>query len=84
MLRRCGGTPFKTRPTQTDGARIRCLEAGNQIQQRRLAAAAGTKQGDDFATVDGEVAAFDRHHAIKAPADIDEFDLDRSRCVMAR
>jgi hypothetical protein len=51
---------------EDDGAIARLLEPCDAGQRRALAAARGTKQGQELAVLDREVQTVDRHHGVEA------------------
>ncbi len=67
--RRCGGTRRDILPIEQDAALVRRLEAGEQAQQRGLAAARRTEQREELALENVERELLDRGHAAKALAD---------------
>ena len=74
----------KVRAVEQDAALVRRLEAGEQAQQRGLAAAGGTEQREELALVDVERQAVDRGEVAEALGDgarsaTSGRQLDRSR-----
>ena len=68
-VRRSGGThvplPATGAPATCDRAGVRLLEAGDQAQQRRLAAAGRAEEGDELAALDAELRR--RRRPVTAP-----------------
>ena len=60
MLRRCGGTAMKSRPSTVIVAGRRLLEAGDDAQRRRLAAARGAEHREELAAAHVEADVVDR------------------------
>ncbi len=67
--RRCGGTGSKIDAVQQDTAGAGLLEARDQPQQRRLAAAGRSEQREELALIDVERKMIDRGEAAEALAD---------------
>ena len=67
---RCGGRPDDLRPVEDDRARIRMVDAGDLVEERRLAGAVGADQGDDRAARDREVDVVRRDEAAELLADL--------------
>ena len=67
--RRCGGTARDVLAVEQDAALVRRLEAGEQAQQRGLAAAGRAEQREELALEDVERQAVDRGDAAEALAD---------------
>ncbi len=63
--------------TQDDVAEIGLLEPRDQVEQRGLAAAARTKQGDDFALAQAEIAPVERKISVIRLPNIAEHELRR-------
>ena len=67
--RRCGGTRGDVRAIEQNAPFARRLEAGEQAQQRGLAAAGGPEQREEFAVTDVERKPLDRRHRAEALGD---------------
>ena len=63
------GTPARLGRPRTASARVGLVEAGEQVEQRRLAGAVRTDQGGDGAPLDLEVVDVDRDEAAEPAGD---------------
>ncbi len=59
---------------EQDAAAVRQIEAGDHAQQRRLAAAGGPEQREEFAGLDGEAHVVDGGEVAEAARDILDFE----------
>ena len=66
-------------PVEEDAAGVRLLEAGEDAQQRRLAAAAGAEQGVELAALDLQARVVDGREAAEALGDV--FENEKLRHV---
>ena len=69
-LRRRAGTPSEARAVLRHVAGIGCLEAGDDAQQRRLAAAGGAEEADEFAFADVEADVVQRQDGAEPLGDV--------------
>ena len=68
------------RAVDQDAARIRRLEAGDDLEQRRLARAAGAKDGDELAGATREAHVGEGHHLAETLARPFDVEAARLRC----
>ena len=74
-----GGQASDVSPVQVDRARRGHDEAGDDAQERRLAAAGGAEQGDDLGVADGQRSVAEDGRAVERDRDVTNFEHGRVR-----
>ena len=75
----CGGSPAMLSPLEQDLARVRPVDAGDEVEDRRLAGAVRADHADDLALVDVQVEPVDDAQAAERLRHAPELEQRASR-----